>query len=257
MIERDVPITMDDGLVLRADVFRPAGPGRHPVLLTYGPYAKGLAFQEGYADQWRLHGRRAPRRRARVGQPVTRTGRPSTRRSGCPTATPACGWTRAARAAPPACSTRSPRARPATSTSASNGPRAQPWSSGKVGLNGISYYAMNAWHVAGLQPPHLAAICVWEGAADFYRDATHHGGILSTFFRHWYDKQVTVVQHGLATRPAQRGHRGAGGRPGNPHRGRTGGRAGAVRRADRRPPAGRRVLPRPVRATGTGSPCRC
>jgi predicted acyl esterase len=41
-----------------------------------------------------------------------------------------------------------------------------------------------------LQPPHLAAICAWEGAADFYRDATHHGGILSTFFRHWYDKQV-------------------------------------------------------------------
>ncbi len=72
----------------------------------------------------------------------------------------------------------------------------QSWSSGKVGINGISYYAMNAWHVAGLRPPHLAAICVWEGAADFYRDATHHGGILSTFFRHWYDKQVTVVQHG-------------------------------------------------------------
>jgi putative CocE/NonD family hydrolase len=53
VIEWDVPITMDDGLVLRADVFRPDGAGRHPVILTYGPYAKGLAFQEGYADQWR------------------------------------------------------------------------------------------------------------------------------------------------------------------------------------------------------------
>ena len=24
------------------------------MILTYGPYAKGLAFQDGYADQWRL-----------------------------------------------------------------------------------------------------------------------------------------------------------------------------------------------------------
>jgi predicted acyl esterase len=39
---------------------------------------------------------------------------------------------------------------------------AQPWSNGKVGLNGISYYAMNQWQVAALQPPHLAAICIWE-----------------------------------------------------------------------------------------------
>lgn len=54
VIERDVPVPVDDGTVLRADVFRPAGRGRYPVLLSYGPYAKGLAFQDGYADQWRL-----------------------------------------------------------------------------------------------------------------------------------------------------------------------------------------------------------
>ncbi len=59
----------------------------------------------------------------------------------------------------------------------------QPWSNGKVGLNGISYYAMNQWQVAALQPPHLAAMCVWEGAADFYRDFSHHGGILLLFGR--------------------------------------------------------------------------
>ena len=54
MIERDVPVPAGDGVVLRADVFRPDGPRRCPVILSYGPYAKGLAFQEGYADQWRL-----------------------------------------------------------------------------------------------------------------------------------------------------------------------------------------------------------
>jgi uncharacterized protein len=77
---------------------------------------------------------------------------------------------------------------------------AQEWSSGRVGLNGISYYAINQWHVASLEPPHLAAICVWEGAADFYRDMTHHGGILSRFWENWYDMQVKTVQHGLGTR---------------------------------------------------------
>lgn len=51
-IDWDVPITMDDGLVLRCDVFRPVAPGHYPVLLSYGPYAKGLAFQEGYPSAW-------------------------------------------------------------------------------------------------------------------------------------------------------------------------------------------------------------
>src|SRR5215468_10480576 len=76
----------------------------------------------------------------------------------------------------------------------------QPWCSGKVGLSGISYYAINQWHVASRQPPHLAAMCVWEGAADWYRDMTHHGGILSTFWQNWYDMQVKTVQHGAGAR---------------------------------------------------------
>jgi hypothetical protein len=77
---------------------------------------------------------------------------------------------------------------------------AQPWSSGKVGLTGVSYYGINQWHVASLQPPHLAAMCVWEGAADWYRDMTHHGGMLSTFWENWYDMQVKTVQYGLGER---------------------------------------------------------
>jgi predicted acyl esterase len=76
----------------------------------------------------------------------------------------------------------------------------QPWSTGKVGLNGISYYAINQWQVAALQPPHLAAICIWEGAADFYRDFIYHGGILCSFGRAWFPGQVTKVQHGVGAR---------------------------------------------------------
>src|SRR5436309_13731646 len=51
-IDWDVPIELDDGLVLRADVFRPVPEDRYAVLLTYGPYAKGLAFQDGYKGAW-------------------------------------------------------------------------------------------------------------------------------------------------------------------------------------------------------------
>src|SRR6204780_1580672 len=51
-IEWDVPISMEDGVVLRADVFRPDDGGRYPALLSYGPYAKGLAFQDGYPSAW-------------------------------------------------------------------------------------------------------------------------------------------------------------------------------------------------------------
>src|SRR2546422_11245689 len=51
-IDWDVPIKMDDGLVLRADVYRPEREGRFPVILSYGPYGKGLAFQDGYPSGW-------------------------------------------------------------------------------------------------------------------------------------------------------------------------------------------------------------
>ena len=61
---------------------------------------------------------------------------------------------------------------------------------------------MNQWQVASRQPEHLVAMCVWEGASDWYRDATHHGGILSTFWANWYDMQVTTVQHGVGERGA-------------------------------------------------------
>src|SRR5262245_29438360 len=46
------PIRMEDGLVLRADVYRPVGDTPCPVILTYGIYAKGLAYQDGYPLQW-------------------------------------------------------------------------------------------------------------------------------------------------------------------------------------------------------------
>ena len=44
LIERDVEIPLRDGTVLRADVWRPAGDGRHPTILQRLPYDKANSF---------------------------------------------------------------------------------------------------------------------------------------------------------------------------------------------------------------------
>lgn len=77
----------------------------------------------------------------------------------------------------------------------------QPWSSGKVGLLGISYYAGSQWRVAARRPKGLAAIVPWEGMSDYYRDRCRHGGILSNkFIGFWWNRQVLPNQYGLAGR---------------------------------------------------------
>ncbi|OIW29732.1 X-Pro dipeptidyl-peptidase C-terminal non-catalytic domain-containing protein [Coniochaeta ligniaria NRRL 30616] len=73
----------------------------------------------------------------------------------------------------------------------------QEWSTGKVGLLGISYYAGSQWRVAARRPKGLAAIVPWEGMSDYYRDRCRHGGILSDkFISFWWNRQVLVNQYG-------------------------------------------------------------
>ena len=202
-VDWDVPIAMDDGLVLRADVFRPdappSGEGRYPVILSYGPYAKGLAFQEGYPSAWQrmvtehpdvAHGSTNKYQSWEVVDPEkwVPEGYACVRVD-----------SRGAGRSPGVIDHFSPR-ETRDFYDCIEWAGVQPWSNGKVGLNGISYYGINQWHVASLQPPHLAAMCIWEGAADWYRDMTHHGGILSTFWANWYDMQVKTVQYGLGER---------------------------------------------------------
>ncbi|KAF9888940.1 hypothetical protein FE257_008109 [Aspergillus nanangensis] len=80
----------------------------------------------------------------------------------------------------------------------------QPWSSGKVGLLGVSYYAATQWQVAARQPRGLAAIVPWEGFSDPYSESLRHGGILShKFFAGWYARQVAPNQYGLPGRAAR------------------------------------------------------
>jgi len=198
-IDWDVPITVDDGLVVRADVFRPLADGQYPTILSYGPYGKWLHFEDLYTDQWRRM----------VDQHPDVAAGSTNKYQNWEVVDPekwvpdgyACVRvdSRGAGRSPGHLDLWSAREAKDQYDCIEWAAR-QPWSNGKVGLNGISYYAMNQWQTAALQPPHLTAICVWEGAADYYRDLSHHGGILCAFARAWFPSQVIRVQHGLGAR---------------------------------------------------------
>jgi uncharacterized protein len=201
-IDWDAPIEMDDGIVLRADVFRPIGEAKHPVILSYGPYAKGLSFQEGYKGNWARLIKAAPK--VLLGS--------SNKYQNWELVDPekwvpdgyACVRvdSRGAGRSPGALDVWSPR-ETLDLYQCIEWAGTQSWSNGKVGINGISYYAMNQWTVGALKPPHLAALCVWEGSSDYYRELCRHGGILSDFFNNWYPRQVSSVQHGVGARGAK------------------------------------------------------
>ena len=79
----------------------------------------------------------------------------------------------------------------------------QPWSSGRVGLLGVSYYAGSQWRVAARRPKGLAAIIPWEGMSDYYRDRCRQGGIFANgFIDFWWNRQVITNQYGRPGRAA-------------------------------------------------------
>ena len=207
-VEWHVPIQMDDGNVLDADVFRPDDDGAYPVIMSYGIYGKGLLFSdEIYASQWRkllekdpsvLEGSTNayqawevtdPERWVPDGYVVIRV---DSRGS---------GWS------PGFMDPRSLR-EIADYAQCIEWAGTQPWSTGKVGLLGISYYAVTQWRVAQMAPKHLAAMIPWEGYLDYYRGPTHHGGIRSEFQDRWWSTQVARVQYGVGERSLTNAHTG-------------------------------------------------
>jgi predicted acyl esterase len=185
VVEKDVEVPMRDGARLRADVFRPRSAGRFPVIINLGCYQKDKLWvpppdldekpneymnwetvnplwwvPRGYACV-RVDGRGSGKSPGR-----TDPWSPSEARDFYD----AIEWA-----------------------------GAQRWSNGRVGTNGISYYAMTQWLVASLKPPSLAAMIPWEGAADMYRDFGYHGGIFSFGFASgWWNNHMA---HHLLGRP--------------------------------------------------------
>jgi len=209
-VDWDTPIEMSDGTVLRADVFRPAVPGRYPVILTHGVYGKGLAVER---FRHRLFALSDALPDNVQGADLADTFDPDATEDVAPedyrvweVVDPSV-WVPAGYVCVRVDSRgsgSSPGYLDPMSTHEIDDyvaciawAGAQDWSTGKIGLCGKSYYAMTQWLVAARRPEHLTAICVWHGLSDWYRDATRHGGILYQFWeRFWYPQLALPVQYG-------------------------------------------------------------
>jgi len=191
VFERDVPVTVRDGTTLRVNVFRPATQGVYPVILCAHPYGKDdmprPSLFGGFKVPLRFHLFRQP-------EPFSFS---------C--------WT-SWEAPDPAfwvprgyvvvnCDLRGFGTSDGTGTLLTHEESldyfdliewagVQPWSSGKVGLLGVSYLALSQYRVAQLKPPHLAAICPWEGFSDLYRDLAYPGGVREDGFMVLWSGQV-------------------------------------------------------------------
>jgi len=186
-VEKDVEIAMRDGARLKADVFRPRGGGKFPAIINIGAYQKDkhwvpppdLEEKDNPYMNWETVNPLWWVPRGYIAVRVDGRGSGKSPGQTDPFSLQealdfydAIEW--AAR---------------------------QPWSSGKVGTLGISYYAMTQWLVASLKPPSLKAMIPWEGAADMYRDFAYHGGIFCFgFVANWFNNHMA---HHLLGKPQQ------------------------------------------------------
>jgi hypothetical protein len=174
IIERDVAVPVRGGVVIYADVFRPAGGEPVPPLIAWSPYGKhaDMPVTVLYPDSGVAPGQLSPYTAfespdpvywVRHGYAVVNADIPGTWYSGGDATflspeEAACGHDLVEWAG------------------------TQPWSNGRAGLSGVSYLASSQWSIAATRPPHLAAINPWEGWSDTYREVATHGGIPETYF---------------------------------------------------------------------------
>ena len=154
-VDYDVPIRLRDGVLTFADVYRPRGGGRYPVLLTRTPYDKTGA--NGYPT---------PLRGVRSGYAVAIQdvrGRYKSEGEFDPLFQEvADGYDSVEWCA------------------------SQPWSNGKVGMHGGSYVGATQWLAAASGPPHLKAIAPILAPSNFHEEWFYHGGALQHQFNvHW------------------------------------------------------------------------
>ena len=202
IFEHNVPVTMTDGVALRVNIYRPEKPGRYPVLMSMGPYGKDSRMDSvpAYKASW-----------ARLIAKYPDLSKKSS-----------CRYLRFEEADPERWVPQGYVVIDADSRGAGSSPGMldpfsspeiddyatlitwaahQAWSSGKVGLIGTSYQAINQWMVAARQPEGLAAILPWDGAFDYYREIAFYGGILNSAWKFWWDHQVVHDQNGNGESP--------------------------------------------------------
>lgn len=175
--DREVAVPMRDGTVLRVDAHRPPGPGPFPVLLCAHPYGKN-----------NLPRRRGRRSRFSVQYRIMRQPAPVSFSVLTSWEAPDPAWWVGQGYAVVNADLRGSGTSEGIGSLMSDAEGQdvydlvewagrQPWSTGRVGMLGVSYLAMSQYRVAALAPPSLRAICPWEGMTDPYRDLMRPGGL--------------------------------------------------------------------------------
>lgn len=199
IFERDVAVTLRDGTTIFNDVFRPEADGEYPVVLGYAPFGK-----HPHID-WEA---------AFPGSEIP----PGNSKYTAFEAVDPVVWTKAGyfvvNADPRGVRYSEGIAQFMTQQEGEDEYdliewlAVQPWSNGNIGTNGVSYFAMSAYQVAALQPPHLKAVILFEALNDFYRDVKFHGGIPNFGLCHgwmqmtsWSKTAVEDMEAGMREHP--------------------------------------------------------
>lgn len=192
VVEKDVMAIMSDGVKLACNVYRPKQEGRFPVILGMTPYCKDQT-----PPAYHLDGSFTPASYANYVQRLYTAGiglghQRLSALTAFEFADPAF-WVPngyVVLIADQRGGFKSEGAPPSNSQIADDlyalieWAASQEWSNGNVGMIGVSALAHNQYWAASHEPPppHLKAICPWEGFSDRYRDATFWGGIPETNF---------------------------------------------------------------------------
>lgn len=171
VMDKDVAVTLRDGVTIYVDVLRPAGAEKVPVIVAWSPYGKGRGNAPQYIELFGLLG-------------METAGLSGLMKFEGPDPAFWCAHGYAVCNPDPRGSYHSEgdirmwsRAEGEDYHDLIEWLGVQAWCNGKVGLTGNSYLAISQWFAAAERPPHLAAIAPWEGMSDIYRDLVVRGGI--------------------------------------------------------------------------------
>ena len=164
IVDRDVPMTMRDGAVLRADVYRPQRDGPHPAVLNRTPYDRSLSLTPPAALD--------PESAVAAGLALVCQdvrGQYSSEGVFYPF-----------------------RSEEADGFDSVEWVAAQRWCNGKVAMAGRSYSGATQWLAAAARPPHLEAIFPVVAGSDYYDGWIYQGGAFQLGFNLFWVQLMTA-----------------------------------------------------------------
>ena len=171
IFEKDVAVTLRDGIKIYVDVFRPVGSEKVPVIVAWSPYGKAGGTSDTVTNLFATFG-------------LASSSVSGLEKFEAPDPAYWCAHGYAV------CNPDARGIDHSEGDSVLFGRQEgqdchdliewlakQDWCTGQVGMSGTSYLAAAQWFTAAEQPPHLAAINPWEGFNDVYRDLAMRGAI--------------------------------------------------------------------------------